>query len=209
MFDTEYGVASLILKEIPYKQTAYVKILSSMEPEKLLEECVKFCRMCGAEIVDATGHACLENYPLVTPIYAMQCPRQALPRADACLFPVTEQTLSQWLQIYNAKMADVANSAHMDSRDGKKLLESGDGYFVHREGKLLGIGKAAADTIDAVISMEPGMGETVLCALAEVLTADTVRLIVAESNHRAMRLYDRMGFVKVEECSRWYRVLGT
>ncbi len=207
MFTTEYGVASLILKEIPYKQTAYVKILSSLEPEKLLAECVQFCRMCGAEIIDATGDPILEKYPLVTAIYAMQCPREALADTDACLFPVTEQTLPQWLEIYNERMKAVANSAYMDSRDGKKLLESGDGYFVHRDGNLLGIGKAAGDTIDAIISVVPGMGRTVVCTLAEALNCDTIHLTVASTNTRAVQLYERLGFVKTAEVSRWYRVL--
>ena len=206
MFDTEYGVASLILKEIPYKQTAYVKILSSLEPEQLLQECIQFCRMCGAEVIHASGHGYLENYPLTTAIWGMQCSRETLGETDACLFPVTEQTISQWLEIYNTRMKDVANSAYMDSRDGKKLLETGDGYFVHREGKLLGIGKAAGDTIDAVIATEPGMGQTVVQALAGGLQSETVTLTVASTNERALRLYVRLGFVKTGELSRWYRI---
>ena len=34
VFTTEFGVASLILKEIPYKGTAYVRLQSSLYPEK-------------------------------------------------------------------------------------------------------------------------------------------------------------------------------
>ena len=37
VFTTEYGVASLILKEIPYQGTAYITLQDSLEPEKLLE----------------------------------------------------------------------------------------------------------------------------------------------------------------------------
>jgi hypothetical protein len=207
MFTTEYGVASLVLKEIPYKQVAYVKILSSLEPEKLLAECIQFCRMCGAEIIDATGNPILENYPLVTAIYAMQCPKEALAPTDACLFPVTGQTVPQWLKIYNERMAAVPNAAYMDSRDGRELLKTGDGYFVHRDGKLLGIGKAAGDSIDAIAATEKGMGETVVRTLAGALQCETVRLTVAATNDRALRLYERLGFIRTAELSRWYRVL--
>ena len=207
MFTTEYGVASLILKEIPYKAIAYVKLLSSLEPEKLLHECIQFCRMCGAEIIDATGDPILEKYPLTTAIYSMQCPRDALSNTDACLFPVAERTLTQWLEIYNERMASVPNSAYMDSHDGKQLLKTGDGYFVHMQGQLLGIGKASGDTVDAVISLVPGQGEIVLRTLVTALNCDMVHLLVADANTRAIRLYERLGFVKTAEVSHWYRVL--
>ena len=207
MFTTEYGVASLFLREIPYRGRAHIRIQSSQEPEKLLAECVSFCRMCGAEWIDAAGDACLEQYPLVTALWAMQCPREVLGEADACLFPVTEATVQQWLDIYNQRMADIPNAAYMDSRDGRELLKSGDGYFVHGDGQLIGIGKAGDDFIDTVISTRPGAGEAVLRALCGVLQCETVRLWVASANHRALRLYERMGFVKTAEISRWYRVL--
>ena len=208
MFTSEYGVASLILKEIPHKQIAYIKIHSSLEPEKLLEECIGFCRMCGADTIVASGHPCLDSYPLRTVIYAMQCPRDVLPETDACLFPVTEQTLTQWLQTYNQRMMGVDNSAYMDSRDGKEMLKCGDGYFVHKDGKLLGIGRASGDTVDAVIAVEQGMGQTVLSALSSILVGGIVRLTVAGTNARAMRLYERLGFLITEEISRWHMVFG-
>ncbi len=207
MFTSEYGVASLFLKEIPYRQRAHIKIQSSLEPEKLLEECIGFCRACGAEWIDAAGHEYLEKYPLITALYRMQRPREGLAQPDACLFPVTEENAGRWLEIYNERMANIPNAAYMDSADGKELLRSGDGYFIHREGKLLGIGKAKDDFIDTVISVVPGMGETVVLALADILQTDTVRLTVAGANERAVRLYERMGFVKTAELTRWYRVL--
>ena len=107
MFTTEYGVASLFLREITYRGRAHIKIQSTLEPEKLLEECVSFCRMCGAEWIDAAGDEYLEKYPLITSILAMQCDRSRIGETDACLFPVTdmlfhwktnilETTLKQW-----------------------------------------------------------------------------------------------------------------
>ena len=207
VFTTEYGAASLFLREIPYRKRAHIKLQASQEPEKLLEECVSFCRACGAEWIDAAGDPYLEKYPLITAIVAMQCRKDTIPETDACLFPVTEKTVDKWLEIYNTRMAEVPNAAYMDSRDGKELLKTGDGYFVHGNGELLGIGKAAGDFIDTVISVRPGAGETVVRALASVLTEDTVRLWVASANTRAIRLYERMGFVATKELSRWYRIL--
>lgn len=207
VFTTEYGVASLFLREIPYRGRAHIKLQSTQEPDKLLEECIAFCRMCGAEWIDAAGHEYLKKYPLITAIVAMQCDRQDIGQSDACLFPVTEQTLQRWLDIYNERMADIPNAAYMDSRDGRKLLEDGDGYFVHRDGQLLGIGKAKDDFIDTVISVQPGAGQTVVQALCSALQSDRVRLWVASANTRAVRLYERMGFLTVGQISHWYRVL--
>lgn len=208
MFTSEYGVASLFLREIAYRQRAHIKIQSSLEPEKLLEECVSFCRMCGAEWIDAAGHAYLERFPLITALISMQCSRDLLPPTDACLFPMTEQSMPQWLQICNKRMADVPNAAYLDTKAGKELLEKGDAYFVHQNGELLGIGIAGGDYIDTVVAVQPGAGETVVRALNSVLTGDVARLTVAEANTRAVRLYERLGFVKVKELSRWYQVLG-
>ena len=208
LFTTEYGVASLTLREIPYRQRAYIKIQSASEPEKLLEECIGFCRACGAERIDASGHEFLEQYSLITPMWMMTANRESMGQTDACIFPMTQQTVERWLEIYNQRMADVPNAAYLDSRDGKEFLENGDCYFVHRDGKLLGIGKAAGDCVDIVIAVEPGMGETVLQALSSVLTEDTVRVTVAGENTRAVRLYERMGFIKTKEISRWYRLFG-
>ncbi len=207
MFTSEYGAASLFLREIPYRGRAHIKIQSSQEPEKLLEECISFCRMCGAEWIDGAGHPYLEKYPLITAIVSMECPRASIPETNACLIPVTEETVAQWLTTYNERMANIPNAAYMDVRDGKELLKTGDGYFVYRDGKLLGIGKAAGDFIDTVIATEPGAGEAVVRALTSILTEDTVKLWVASANIRAIRLYERMGFVKVKELSRWYLVL--
>lgn len=207
MFTTEFGVASLFLREIAYRGRAHIKIQSSLDPEKLLEECLSFCRMCGAEWCDAAGDPYLEKYPLITALWAMACPRSRIGQTDATLAPVTEQTLQQWLDLYNERMADIPNAAYLDSRAGRQMLEEGDGYFVYHQDQLVGIGKAKGDFIDTVISLQPGAGETVVQALCAALEGDEVRLWVASANTRALRLYDRMGFVKVKELSRWYRVL--
>lgn len=207
IFDTENGVASLFLQEIPYRQRAHIKIRSSLEPEKLLEECVGFCRACGAEWIDASGHDYLENYPLITALYSMTCPKSAIAQTDACLFPMTEETMERWVEIYNDRMADVPNCAWLDRTKAVKMLSEGNCYFVHRNGEILGIGSASDGVIHTVAAVKPGMGATVVQALAGLLDTDVVTLQVASENHRAMRLYEKMGFVVTKELARWYRVL--
>lgn len=205
VFSTEYGVGSLILREIPYKGIAYVKIQSSETPKEFTDECIQFCRMAGAERIFATGHDFLINYPLHTTILRMTAGN--LPDTDAALIPVTEDTLPKWLEIYNDRMFSVDNAAFKDSADGKQLLQNRNGYFIHRQDTLLGIGIAAGDTIDCVISVQPGAGKDVVLALNHALCAEQVVLDVASTNERAIRLYEKLGFIITQERSRWYQLL--
>lgn len=207
IFDTENGVAGLFLREVPYRKRAHIKIHSSAEPEKLLEECVGFCRACGAEWIDAAGHAYLEKYPLITALYAMTCPKSAIGETDACLFPMTRQTMEQWAEIYNDRMANVPNCAWLDKAQTEKMLSDGDCYSVHQNGELIGIGSASGGMIHTVATVKPCMGETVVQALVSLLDTDIVTLHVASENPRAIRLYERMGFEITKELTRWYRVL--
>lgn len=206
MFTTEFGIASLILKEIPYRQSAYIRLQATQAPKKLLDECVGFCRACGAEIFYATGHSFLEKYPLHTAVMLIRRSTQGLPETGAALFPVLPESLESWRSIYNEKMACVPNASYMTEKEGKAMLEAGDGYFVHRNGQLLGIGKASGGKIDAVISLVPGAGQDVVLALATLLTEDTVCMEVATANEKAVRLYEKLGFSAVQELSRWYLV---
>lgn len=208
LFTTEYGVASLILKEVPYRQLAFVHI-RDVQPGQLkphLNECVSFCRMVGAERVLAKGHEDLAEYPLHSIVYKMSMPLDAR-EPEANLWPVTEQTVSQWREIYNKAMREQDNHATLTSRDEKTILDSGGAYFVHREGKLLGIGWLEGSELLALVSTVPGMGETVARALFTIVHDDRITLEVVSTNERAIRLYERMGFVKCGEVSRWYRVL--
>ena len=205
-FPTQHGVASLVLKEIPYQQTAYITIQDTTEPNDLLAECCAFCRACGAEKIYATGHSGLEDRPLLTAMWEMKRDLAGIPDTDAALWPVQDQTLERWRDIYNDKVKKVPNGAWMTHSDGQKMLEKGDGYFVHRNGQLLGIGRASGETIDWVASVFPGAGRDVVCALIHALTGDTVTLTVASANMKAVNLYETLGFLKTTETSRWYKV---
>lgn len=206
VFTSEYGVASLILREIPHRGEAYVRIQSSLEPKLLAEECAAFCRACGAERVFATGHGDLENYPFHTAIVTMSAIREGLPETDVSLWPVLPENGEQWLSIYRKKMANVPNAASMTRGDLKEMLANGDAYFVHRNGQLLGIGRASGETIHAVASVQPGAGRDVVLALAAVLTGQRITLEVASTNERAIRLYENLGFIVTGERSRWYQI---
>lgn len=206
LFTTEHGVASLILKEIPYQETAYIILRDSLEPMALAQECADFCRACGAEKIYAAGSDVLAEFPFYTAMWEMSCFRESIPDTDAALWPVQEKTLTRWQDLYNQKVRKVPNGAWMTNSDGEKMLASGDGYFVHRGDRLLGIGRASADRIDWVASVVPGAGADVVKALAHAATEDTISLTVASANQKAVKLYESLGFLRKGEISKWYQL---
>lgn len=206
LFDTQYGVASLVLKEIPYKGIAYIILREVWEAEKLLSECVSFCRMCGAERIFAAGHEYLTRCPLHTTVVEMRGEVSVDPSALKSLFPVTEATVARWRELYNDKMRTVDNAATMTAFDEKRILESGGAYFIHDNGELLGIGWLDQGELLALAAVKPGAGTAVMNTLMSLAEGTQLRLEVASTNERALRLYERLGFLKIREISRWYSV---
>ncbi len=209
MFPTDFGVSSLILKEIPYKKEAYIHI-RDYQPgcfREHLQECVSFCRMAGAERVFAAGAGEWEGYPVYTSVYEMRITAWVDPAKLQNLFPVTEATVARWREIYNRAMSQVDNSGTLEGRDEKRILESGGAYFVHREGELLGIGWVEDCKLLAVAAVRKGAGEAVMHTLMSLAEGARMTLEVASTNHRAISLYERLGFWKTAEISRWYPVL--
>lgn len=205
MFTTENGAASLILKEVPYRKIAYIRMQSSLSPEALLKECVDFCRICGAEKIYAAGEN-LEKFPLYTTVLEMRGMISVDEEKIENIFPVTEANVTQWRSVYNERMAEVSNAATLESRDEGRIIASGGAYFIHRAGKLLGIGWLHEGTLEAIASVVPGMGERVAHTLLSVCPGEGVRLEVASDNKKAVSLYTRLGFLPTREISRWYQV---
>ena len=206
VFTTEYGVASLILKEVPYRQEAYIVIQSSEEPKELLAECIGFCRMVGAEKIYVRGHAIAEDYPLHNIIYRMRGEITADEELLEHLWPVTEETVSRWREYMNEKMRAIDNSVTLEKREEKDILSQGGAYFVHRAGQLYGAGWLVEDELK-LIAAERGKGMRVLHTLLSAENPEQLQLEVASTNARALRFYEKLGLIKTAEVYRWYRVL--
>lgn len=206
MFTTHAGVASLVLKEIPYTQTAYVHLRSFIDPNMLLDECKTFCRAVGAEMIYATGEGIPDCYPVHTQILEMQALKSDLPETTAKLFPVQKETLECWRQHYNERMKHVPNAAWMDKYDAQEMLRNGSGYFVHEDGIAIGIGMVRDDVLMALASLKKGRGRDVVLALSDLVVGDTVRLEVASVNQAAISLYEHLGFIVTAKKSAWYKI---
>ena len=205
VFTTETGVSSLILKEVPYRQEAYIRI-QDVQPDGLeahLAECVSFCRMVGAERVFAAGSPLPETYPVHMQLLQMRGTAWVDKQKLCNLFPVTEQTVSRWRQIYNETMRSVDNAETLETRDEARILSSGGAYFVHDNGELLGIGWMEDTKLLAVASVVRGAGERILHTLMSLVEGADMTIEVASTNRKAIRLYEKIGFFTCSEIACW------
>lgn len=207
VFTTEYGVASLILREVPYRQEAYIVLQSSQQPGELLAECVSFCRAVGAEKIYARGHEIAESYPLHCIVYEMRGNIEVDESKVESLWPVTAETIGRWRDFVNEKMRPVDNSGTLTKQGEQEIFDKGGAYFVHRDGDLLGAGWLVDGELFLLASAQRGAGERVLHTLLSTTRPEQIRLDVVSTNDRAIRLYERMGMVRTAELRRWYRVL--
>ncbi len=204
MFVTEYGAASLILREIPYRGIAYIRIRDTREPEKLAEECARFCAMAGAERIYAAGDPWLEHLPFHAAVWEMRGAVSLRQELTKALWPVTRENVSRFRELYNRRMQAVDNAGTLEQKDEKRLAEESGAYFVHDGDALLGLGIVKEERLEALVSLKPGAGEAVLHTLASLNPGEMLTLEVASTNGRAIRLYEKSGFLKTRELSRWF-----
>ena len=208
VFPTDCGVSSLILNQIPYRQTAYIHI-QDVQPdgfEAHLNECISFCRMAGAEKIYATGHDLLKAYPSAGAVCEMRGMAWVDPEKLENLFPVTEATVGKWRSMMNQRMKGVDNAAFLTVADEKKILASGGAYFVHHNGELLGLGWMDDTKLLLVTSVKPGAGERIMHSLMSLVEGSDMTIEVASTNDRAIRLYEKLGFVRTRQIFQWYEV---
>jgi ribosomal protein S18 acetylase RimI-like enzyme len=72
---------------------------------------------------------------------------------------------------------------------------------------LLGIGWLRDTELCAIAAVKPGMGWKVMNTMMSLVEGAQLELQVASTNEKAIRLYEKMGFLKTGERSRWYKVL--
>lgn len=204
IFPTQYGVATLILREIPYRQEAYIRVQDVQPGEliHLLGECAAFCRACGAEKIFWTGAECEEEPAMC--VLRMRGTAWVDGRLLEQLFPVTAETAARWRSLYNERMRSVPQAKTLSFADEKELAEHGGAYFVHHAGELLGIGWLEDTHLLAIASCKPGAGERVAHTLMSLVEGADMTLEVADRNQKAILLYEKLGFVATEIVSKWY-----
>lgn len=200
-FTCEYGIANLVLQEIPRSGNAYcLKVFAAEGCEsQLLTECRRFCRMAGAERVFALGDG---GEPAIT-ILSMAVLKESLGQTDACLWPVMPENAEDYRRIYNDAMKPIPAALSLTKKDMEGLEGA---YFVHRGGELLGIGQVTDGELRAIASCVPGSGRDVALALLSAVTEERATLKVASTNLRAIRLYEKLGFVTTGIAETWFEI---
>ena len=105
----------------------------------------------------------------------------------------------------NEKMRPVDNSGTLEKKNEADIL-SGGAYFVHREGELLGAGWLMGNELLLLASFKSGMGERVRHTMMSLIPGQEVKLDVVSTNTRAIRLYEKLGFIRTSELRQWHRV---
>ena len=185
MFTSPYGVATLILREIPWSGSAYVLVRSVWNDQtaSLLEECRGFCRAVGAKEIFAAYDA--EELP-AKPAYdmiRMMRPKAGLPAGEKLeLEPLTRENSAAYLEIYNRCFVKVPSAASYDQTSLEPLY-------------------------DEDLAWRPayrGLGRNLALAVLQMVPSPVLHLKVASTNTRAIALYQRLGFTA--ECveKRWF-----
>ena len=117
-----------------------------------------------------------------------------------------EENVSQWRQLMNERLRDVDNAATLEKKDEPEILRSNGAYFVHSGGELLGGGWIFDGELKLLAGFKPGAGERVCHTLFSAVPEQQLRLDVASTNSKAIRLYEKLGFVRTAELRRWHRI---
>ena len=211
VFTAVNGTASVILQEIPFSGKAYILIRSVWTTAAaLLEECRQFCRMVGAEQIFASwGTEDLpgeHSYDLI----AMTCEKAALPqpRRTVELEPLTPENGEEYLAVYNRCFREVPGAATYGQRDLKRLYDTDCAFLVRQNGVCIAVAEICEEGLEgiAVLPEFRGLGYDLAATVLQMVPSVTVRLKVAGTNERAIALYERLGFVREQIVSRWWKI---
>lgn len=207
VFTTSHGIATLILREIPFNARAYILPQSVFTTQqRLLYECADFCRAAGAQQVFACLDRAVQGAAFHCQIWEL-CRSGTLPTAqrEVSLIPLSTGNMASYLTLYNERFRNVDYAAHCDQR-AATLAQTEGGWLWQENGVTLGLGQAWNGELRAIATSRPGLGYDLALALMRTLDTDEVRLTVASTNTPALRLYERLGFEKVAVRSQWYQI---
>ena len=210
VFTGTHGVATLVLKQIPWSGCGYVIVRSVWtDAAAFLEECLGFCRACGAQQVYASWGC--EDLPAPHGYDMLYLYREKadLPKGNNLELEVlSRENGEEFLAVYNRCFRQVPNAASYGKEDLKRLLGEDTAWLLRRGEACAAIGEISTEGLEAVAVLPEyrGLGYDLTLALLEMVPSKTLRLKVASTNQRALALYDRLGFGKGQIISRWWKL---
>ncbi len=214
LFTTSSGIATLILREIPWNGRAYVLVRSvwNGQAEALLQECGSFCRAAGAQEIYAACHG--EDAPLpAEPAYSidtMHCQKKDLPKPSLTveLEPLTKENSQHYLDIYNCCFREVPSAASYDRKKLEPLYGEDLAWLARKDGVYAAVAEISATGLEgiAVLPEFRGLGFALAATVLQMIPRPVVELRVASNNDRAIALYRRLGFQKTGQRKQWYRL---
>ena len=195
LFTGSHGMATLILREIPYRGEAYVHLRTVFDSqEALIRECASFCRMVGAARTYVSGKGDFTGYPVYAKLIERTILCRALPKTTATA--VSTDEADTWLRLYREKFKPVPAANSCPEPSGL--------YFIEQDGQRIGIGQIEGSKLLSVAALQKGKGAECVCAMAALCMGESLTLLCAEENLPAMRLYDKLGFSRGNVQEVWY-----
>ena len=211
VFTGAHGIATLVLAQIPWSGCGYVLVRSVWDDAAaFLEECLGFCRACGAERVYATWE--LEDLPAehAYDMIAMEVAKAALPEgATMEVEELTEENSGAFLAIYNQCFQTVPGAASYSQKDIERLLGEETAYLASVDGEYAAVAEISKKGLEAVAVLpeHKGLGYALTRTVLEKVPSTVIELKVASTNTRAIGLYERLGFKSCGILSRWWKLM--
>ena len=212
VFTSSYGIATLILREIPWSGSAYVLIRSVWDGQTaaLLEECRGFCRAVGAKHVYAAWDTAELPAAHAWDMIRMTRPKAGLPQSLCPVEPepLTRENAAAYLEIYNRCFVQVPAAASYDAGSLEPLYGEDLAWLVKRGGVYAGVAEISKEGLEgiAVLPEHRGLGYDLALAVLPMVPSPELRLKVASTNLRAIALYERLGFTVDGVEKRWWQL---
>ncbi|MGM9553166.1 MAG: GNAT family N-acetyltransferase [Faecousia sp.] len=185
IFPCADGLASLILGEIPYRGEAYILVRAVYGSLRgLVRQCANFCKDAGAKHIYVSGEGDFSVFPVYTHLLDRSIETALLPSTEVRAEPTDSD---EWVTLYNERFRSVpCAKTYREAPENARFVYDGE--------TRIGLGLCMEDELAAVASLERGRGADCVLSLVKQIKSPRIKLLCAEENAAAMRLYDRLGF---------------
>lgn len=209
------GTATLILREIPHKKTAYILLRTTLAGKlpELTEDCVRVCREFGAEhcYLSAEDPSITPPLPHAYDILRLRVQKDTLP-PPVCpmgLVPMSPANDSIYQRIYNRCFREVSHTLTYEKDQLERIYREGHQAFLAMapEGIPCGMGELHGNELAAVALLPEyrGRGRDLTLSLLARCPGPELTVTVVSDNERALNLYDALGFTVTGKESAWYK----